>query len=288
LLRNPQWSSLPENKQFARQTLERSRELFYKYEPYYNRRDNKPSWQWKFLAAANDYKGRLALGANRIGKSDQGAYECVLAATGKHPCREFPAQSSGWIVGLDYNMVRDINLPKFDKFLPRNFAIESTFNKADKIWWLRGEGRECKIKFMSSDAGRAKFQGDSVDWIWFDEEPLKTDIWPEAMRALIDKEGIWWMTATPVLGTAWLKALSEKENVFVTTGTMWDNPYLPMSEIEAQAAEWSEEERLVRVEGEYIIFGGSPVFNIRLLTKMINGLDNDVPISEGFLASHAA
>jgi phage terminase large subunit-like protein len=238
--------------------------------------------------AAGDYKGRLALGGNRIGKSDQGAYECVLAVTGRHPCRKFPKNSSGWVVGLDYNMVRDVNLPKFDKFLPRNFTIDSDFNKADKIWHIRGDGRECKVQFKSTDSGRAKFQGDSVDWIWFDEEPLKSDIWTECMRALIDKMGIWWMTATPVLGTAWLKALSEQEGVFVTTGAMWDNPYLPIKEIEKQAADLSEEEALVRIEGQYVVFGGSPVFNIRLLTRMINRLKDDIPISQGFIESHAA
>ncbi len=270
--------------------LERSREFFYKYEPYFNRRDGKPSWQWQFLEAANRFKGRVALGGNRIGKSDQGAYECVLAVTGKHPFREYPQNGKLWIVGLDYNMVRDINLPKFNKFLPRNYALcpPSNFSKADNIWWIRGEGREWQVQFKSSDSGREKFQGDAVDGIWFDEEPKKTDVFSECMMRLVDREGIWWLTATPVLGTAWLKALTEKENVFTTFGAMWDNPYLPLEEIKSAASELSEEERLVRIEGEYIVFGGSPVFNIRLLTRMIEGLKDDLPISVGTVASYAA
>jgi phage terminase large subunit-like protein len=212
----------------------------------------------------------------------------MLAVTGKHPCREYPPKGKLWVVGLDYNMVRDVNLPKFDKFLPRNYRITSKFHKADNIWHIEGEGRQWQVQFKSSDAGRAKFQGEAVDGIWFDEEPLKIDIWTECMRALIDRGGNWWMTATPILGSAWLKALSEKPDVFVTTGAMWDNPYLPLDEVKREAADLSEDERLVRIEGQYIVFGGSPVFNIRILTKMIDGLRQDVPTSTGTLEVVAA
>jgi phage terminase large subunit-like protein len=287
-MQNPQWWSNPENKQLAQQIVERSKELFYKYEPYYNRRDGKPGWQWKFLEAAGKYKGRLALGANRIGKSDQGAYESVLAITGKHPFKKYPTNGKLWIVGLDFNMVRDTNIPKFNKLLPRNFSIESHFSKADKIWWIRGEGREWKSQFKSSDSGREKFQADDVDCIWFDEEPKKIEVFSECMMRLVDRAGNWWMTATPVNGTAWLKALSERDDIFVTSGAMWDNPYLPETEISKAAAELDEDERLVRIEGQYIVFGGSPVFNIRILTKMIEDLKDDMPISTGVIETYAA
>jgi phage terminase large subunit-like protein len=283
LVKNPQWISEPGNKQLAQQILERSRELFYRYEPYFNRRDGKPGWQWEFLAAANDYSGRIAVAANRTGKSDQGAYECVLAITGKHPFRKFPKIGKGWIVGLDYNMVRDINLPKFNKMLPRNFTINSDFNKSDKIWYIKGEGREWTIQFKSSDSGREKFQGDAVDFIWFDEEPSKTDIFSECMMRLIDRAGIWWMTATPVNGTAWLKAQIERDDVFDITAAMWDNPYIPLEEIKKKAAELSEDELAVRIEGKYIVFGGNPVFNIRILNKMLADMKHDIPALIGTL-----
>jgi len=108
------------------------------------------------------------------------------------------------------------------------------------------------------------------------------------MMRLVDREGNWWMTATPVNGTAWLKKLTEKEDVLTTFGAMWDNPYLPIEEIESAASELTEEERLVRIEGEYVVFGGHPVFNIRLLTRMIDGLKDDLPISIGTVQSYAA
>ena len=288
LMKNPQWWNNPENKQFAQQIVERSREFYYQYEPYYNRRNGEPSWQWEFLEAAKEYKGRLALGGNRIGKSDQGAYECALAVTGKHPFRRYPEKGKCWIVGLDFNMVRDVNIPKFDKFLPRNYRVESDFSVADKIWWITGEGREWKVQFKSSDSGREKFQADDVDCIWFDEEPKKRDIFNECMMRLVDRAGNWWMTATPINGTAWLKALSERDDIFTTSGAMWDNPHIPEEEIAKAAAELGEDERLVRIEGIYVVFGGSPVFSIRILTKMIDGLAKDEPTSTGIIQCNAA
>ena len=100
------------------------------------------------------------------------------------------------------------------------------------------------------------------------------------MMRLIDSAGIWWMTATPVNGTAWLKAKTEEDDIFVTSGAMWDNPYIPLEEIQKKSDKLSEEEQLVRIEGQYIVFGGSPVFNIRILTQMIDGLKGDLPIED--------
>lgn len=215
--------------------------------------------------------------------SDQGAYESVLAITGKHPFKKYPKNGTLLIVGLDFNMVRDINIPKFDKFLPRNYTINSDYSKADKIWWIHGEDRNWKAQFKSSDSGRAKFQGTDVDCIWFDEEPEKIDIWPECMRGLIDREGNWWMTATPVNGTAWLKAKMEEPGIFTTTGAMWDNPYIPEEEVEKFAEDLPEEDRDVRVEGKYVVFGGNPVFNIRILNKLLQDIKHNTPALVGTL-----
>jgi phage terminase large subunit-like protein len=292
LAKNTEWVSQKENKELFQRILEKSNLPFYQYEPYFNRRDGKPGWQWKFLESAGKYKGRIALGSNRIGKSEQGAYEAVLAITGKHPYREFPAKGLGWIVSLDFNMSRDVGLPKFEKFLPKAYATH--YNKQDRIWTCEAEDRQWEIHFKSTDQGRAKFQGAEVDWIWFDEEPSKTEIFSECETRLVDRAGIWWMTATPILGTAWLRALCERDNVYSNLRApiaMWDNPYLPLEEIKGVAESYTtEEERLVRVEGNYIVFGGRPVFRdaIQKLNKRLEEIKEDIPPSEGVLALNAA
>jgi hypothetical protein len=77
------------------------------------------------------------------------------------------------------------------------------------------------------------------------------------------------MTATPIKGTAWLKGLAEREDVFVTFAGMKENPYLPIQEVEAYARTLSEDERRVRIEGEYVIFAGRPVFERSILMKTL-------------------
>lgn len=252
--------------------LKRSREKFYQYEPYFNRTDGKPSWQWEFLESAGKYNARIALGGNRIGKSDEGAYEAWLAITGRHPYREFPAEGKGWIAAINYDFAKTINKPKFEKFMPNHYRVRSSpFHQQDKTWRIRGEGRYWEVKLKTMDAGPRAFEGDDVDWIWFDEEPPE-DVFNSAMMRLIDRKGIWFMTATPALGTAWLKQKSEDPKIFTTSGSMWDNPYLPEEWIADKARDLPEEERLVRIEGKYIIFGGKPVFDVLHLYKLLEEL----------------
>ena len=78
------------------------------------------------------------------------------------------------------------------------------------------------------------------------------------------------MAATPIRGTRWLKNISERQDVFGITASMYDNPYLPIEEIRKFEANCeSDDERDVRVHGKYIVFGGKPVFNTRILTNML-------------------
>jgi phage terminase large subunit-like protein len=268
--------------------VSRSREAIYKFEPYTNRSDGQPSWQWNFLKAAANYKGRLALGSNRIGKSDMGAFEVALAVTGLHPYREFPANGYAWVIGLDNKMIDTADRPKFERFLPSRFKTK--FYTQDNKWECKSDGREWVVEFKSTEMGRDKFQAVAVDLIWFDEEPKKTEIFSECMTRCIDRGAPWWMTATPVRGTAWLKALSEREDVYVSSGAkMIDNPYLPASEIELVKRDYTEDEIMVRMLGQYICFGGKPVFRdaIADLQKLLEKVNKERP-SVGIIEQVAA
>lgn len=267
------------------QLMERAQEPFYSFEPYFKRSDGEPGWQWQFLLNADRtrYKGRVALGANRIGKSEMGAYEAVLAVCGEHPTIKFSDSGIGWIVGLDNPMIRDIDRPLFEKFMPQHVKVKSKFYKQDNIWEVRTDKTEWQIGFKSTEMGRDKFQGAKVDFAWIDEEPKNTDIFSEIEARLIDRRGVWWMTATPVRGTAWLKALSEREDVFTTFAGMKDNPYLPLDEIEKYAKTLPEDEAAVRIDGAYIIWGGNPVFHRPTLLKIMERINKEVPAPEGIL-----
>lgn len=283
---NPAWFQNPENKATALKILEMSKEPFYRFLPYYNRSNGQPSWQWKFLEAGGGYKGRVALGSNRIGKSEMGAYECALAVAGQHPFIKYPDSGTGWIVGLDNPMIRDIDRPLFEKFLPSRFKTK--FYKQDNLWVCMADDREWKVVFKSTEMGADKFQGAKVNWVWMDEEPKNTDLFSEMEARLVDLRGIWWMTATPVRGTAWLKALSERPDVFRTFAGMRENPHIPLDAIEAFAKTLPDDERAVRIDGEYIIFGGNPVFDRSTLRKIREAIEQSPDIAASGILQRVA
>ncbi len=272
------------NRQILKEAIARSKQDYYRYEPYFKRGTDIPSWQWEFLRAIDGHDGRIAVGANRIGKSEQGAYECNLAIMNDHPLRKYPNSGIGWVVGLDYNLIESIDLPMFEKFMPESIkSSPSKFYAKDMMWNIITPKGEWQVWFKSSEAGREKFQGQKVDFIWFDEEPKKINIFNECMMRLIDNMGIWWMTATPILGTKWLKDLCVASENFSCTGGMMDNPYLPLEKVKREAAKLSEEERDVRIYGRYVLFGGKPVFKMSILNKMIAQLEKEIPAETGLL-----
>ena len=55
------------------------------------------------------------------------------------------------------------------------------------------------LGFKSYDQGRRKWQGETLDFVWFDEEPPE-DIYIEGKTRTNAAGGIVWLTFTPLLG----------------------------------------------------------------------------------------
>ena len=91
------------------------------------------------------------------------------------------------------------------------------------------------IGFKSCDQGREKFQGSSLDFVWFDEEPPK-DIYEECRMRVIDRRGDIFGTMTPLKGITFVYDdiyLNRKNDPEIWYEFMeWsDNPYLSGKEI---------------------------------------------------------
>ena len=249
--------------------------------PYRNRSDGSPSWQYEIVNETPNWKGIVACGANRIGKSQMGGFVTALMVTGEHPTYTSPQNGRAWIVGLDSKAIEAVEKPYFEQFMPNRYIETGKFNGKHNYWTFNCEGRHWEVWFKSVDSGRKKFQGDKIDFAWVDEEPLKEGIFSELEMRLVDNQGIWLMTATPVEGTRWLKDTLERDDVHYTMAGMRENPYIPLDEIDKVARQLPKDERDVRIEGKYIIFGGRPVFDRDLLS----GLEkNASPYMEGLLA----
>lgn len=213
---------------------------------------------------------RLFAGGNRSGKTTGGATEIVWWATGKHPFLETPKPPVRLrAVTVDFiNGLSKIMLPEIARWMPpselRNSSWEDSYNKELRTLTLDNGSF---IEFMSHDQDLDKFAGTSRHGIWFDEE-CPEEIYHECLLRLLDTEGSMWMTLTPLEGMGWVyDELYEKaktdDSIFALVVEMTDNPYLNSTEAEAFLSGLSEEEKKIRMKGQFIQIGGLiyPMFN---------------------------
>jgi phage terminase large subunit-like protein len=215
-------------------------------------------------------RNRWVLGGNRTGKTVAGAVEAVWRARGIHPYRKITRPTKGWVVSLDYNVQRDVAQKEVLRWLnpawikdihvragkkddPENAIID--FIVVESV-----HGGESIIGFKSCDQGRSKFQGTSLDWVWFDEEPPK-EIYDECKMRIIDTRGDIWGTMTPLQGLTWVYEsiyMNEPKDPEVICYQMeWaDNPWLSPAEISALESTMTDDEREARQYGRFIAMSG--------------------------------
>ena len=190
-------------------------------------------------------KNRWVFGGNRSGKTECGAVEVVYMARGIHPYRENKDNVFGWVVSLSQQVQRDVAQAKILSYLNKSWIEEVTmlsgkkeslkYGVIDQIVIKNVFGGRSVIGFKSCDQGREKFQGSSLDFVWFDEEP-PIDIYDECRMRVIDKKGDIFGTMTPLKGLTFVH-----DEIYLNSGNsdeVWcefmewgDNPYLDKDEV---------------------------------------------------------
>ena len=158
-------------------------------------------------------RNRWVFGGNRTGKTECGAVETVYLARGIHPYRENKKDISCWVVSLSRQVQRDVAQEKILKYLRKSWIEKIVMQEGrqdspesgviDFILVRNVFGGLSKIGFRSCDQGREKFQGASLDFVWFDEEP-PFDIYRECQMRIIDRKGEIFGTMTPLKGLTWV------------------------------------------------------------------------------------
>jgi phage terminase large subunit-like protein len=215
-------------------------------------------------------RNRWVFGGNRSGKTECGAVETVWLARGIHPYKENRPSVNGWVVSLTREVQRDVAQAKVLKYLAPRYIEEIVmvsgkkgapeYGVIDHIVVRNALGGLSKIGFKSCDQGREKFQGASLDFVWFDEEPPE-DIYAECRMRVFDKCGMIFGTMTPLKGLTWVYdeiELNVRNNPEVWTIHMeWkDNPYLDPNEIEAMMEVTSASEQESRRFGKFTVGEG--------------------------------
>ena len=126
-------------------------------------------------------RNRWVFGGNRSGKTECGAVEAIWTARGNHPYRRNRKDVFGWVVSLSQQVQRDVAQAKILRYLPKSWIADIVMLSGRRDSPSSGVIDQIKIKnvfggistigFKSCDQGREKFQGASLDFVWFDEEP---------------------------------------------------------------------------------------------------------------------
>ncbi len=171
----------------------------------------------EFFAAGPDYRERLMLAANRVGKTESvGGYELTLHLTGWYPDwwigRRFDGPVRCWAAGDTSKTVREILQQKLlgpigswgtglipAETIERVVRSTGVADTVDTVFLKHKRGGYSTLVFKSYDQRREAFQGTEQDVIWLDEEP-PLDVYTECLLRTMTNKGMVMLTFTPLLG----------------------------------------------------------------------------------------
>jgi phage terminase large subunit-like protein len=185
--------------------------------------------QREFHALGDTHRERLLRAGNQLGKTLAAGMEVAMHLTGRYPDwwkgRRFEKATTWWAGGVTAEATRDgaqrillgrggaIEGEELGKYgtgtIPAKCLHGSPLSRqgvADAVAIVKVRHKTGGIStliFKSYDQGREKWQGDTIDGCWFDEEPPE-DIYTEGLTRTNagdgGKGGIAMLTFTPLLG----------------------------------------------------------------------------------------
>lgn len=231
-----------------------------------------------FFEAGNVYDERAFMAANRIGKTESGAYEATCHATGLYPewwkGKRFKKPTHGWACGDTGQSVKEILQAKLlgepgvpslqgTGMIPAELILGVTKKRGiadaiENVYVRHVSGGISVITFKSYDQKRISFQGTAQDWIWLDEEPPE-DIYSECQVRTMTTKGMIFLTFTPLMGMS--KVVLEflpggrlpepgaKVVKFIIQATWDDAPHLSPEDRERMWAKLPPHQRDARAKG---------------------------------------
>jgi phage terminase large subunit-like protein len=183
------------------------------FEPYPKQRE--------FIAATADHSEVALRAGNQQGKSEIAAFFVAVCATGLYPDwwpgRRWDRPVKIWACGESTTAVRDVSQRKLlgppgdpsaegTGFLPKATIAKTILGHGaggaiDKVLVDHVSGGKSEIRFLSYDQERAKWQGESIDLLWCDEEPDE-EHYLEGLARTIATGGLSISTFTPLNGLA--------------------------------------------------------------------------------------
>lgn len=151
-----------------------------------------------------------------------------------------------------------IAVPLIKQWLPpsalKNGSWEDSFSKQETILTLSNGSF---IEFLTYRQQLDSHAGTSRHAIWFDEEPPEA-VFDENLLRLVDTNGKYFMTLTPVEGMTWLydrlwapAQIKERSSLKIIQVHSTENPFLPKGAMDVLTEGMSEEDKNARLRGEF-------------------------------------
>jgi phage terminase large subunit-like protein len=179
------------------------------YNPYPKQRE--------FHTAGATHRERLLMAGNQLGKTLAGGFEIAMHATGRYPewwrGKRFNRPIVGWACGTTGETTRDTvqrvllgrdrkgtgAIPK--ECLGELVPARGVADLLDTIKVKHVSGGLSTIGLKSYVSGRERFQGETLDVCWLDEEP-GIEIYTEVLTRTNVGSGPVYLTFTPLLGVS--------------------------------------------------------------------------------------
>lgn len=213
---------------------------------------------------ASTSRGTVFIGGNRSGKTVAGCVELLRGALGIDPYGKFPEpplRLRACTVDLKHG-IHQIVLPELTKWAPPSSLINGSFQDSwDSELQILNFQNGSFIEILTYEQDTEKHAGTSRHYIWFDEEAPK-EIFDEGLGRLVDTDGRWGMTMTPVEGVEWIYQLyidvveeGMDHDIHFIQVDSYENPYISAAAVEAILGNLTEDERLARTKGMFRALG---------------------------------
>jgi phage terminase large subunit-like protein len=206
---------------FQAEKRRRDRTKLHRYRPYRK--------QLAFHAAGSQHRERLLMAGNQLGKTFCGGAEMSFHLTGDYPQwwpgRRWTRPVRAWAGSESWDVTRDgvqrvlIGEPKDERAWGSGLIPHAALaawsrrqgapDALDSVLVRHKSGGHSTLGFKSYEQGRSKWQADTLDLVWFDEEPEQA-IYSEGLTRTNATGGCVYLTFTP------LKGMSEVVHQFIT------------------------------------------------------------------------
>lgn len=230
--------------------------------------------QCEFHAAGAEFRERLLMAGNQLGKTLAAAFEVAMHMTGRYPSwwdgyrfdRATRGMAGSESVELTKKGVQRLLLGDPEKpeewgtgAIPKDSLHDTSPkpgvpNAVSSIVVRHISGKLSVCTLASYDQGRTKWQADTLDWVWFDEEPPE-DVYMEGITRTNVCQGPIWLTFTPLKGMTkvvrrYWPRVTAFENTHVTHMTIDDALHYTPEQRAAIIASYPLHERKARARGE--------------------------------------